>query len=869
MIPTTKQPRVQPGVADLREASGNELANLLDWWGMLHHDPGILSTKTGRLQMTYDVRFLDTEQMEADERGWYLARVDEILKVLDEGWALDADWWHEPTSAYPQTDWDALQAPASDRLVDSIRHLDFRAHPRHTSRLWLTPSWQPPASTRHLLRNIFLTRQATRKMAETIREDITAFRDGNARFVGFLRPVLDHIEALDADALCTYLHRGVSWHTHAITCPSPAYDLDWQLTSDLWLPGRPPVLGGRLIQPLTIKSWSPTVRTYVPEALSTLPFPCRYHVRWVPKGLRSADQFLTWAEKRWAVMYKGVSKLLGGTIGTEQATEVAGRDEQDGAINAGQSIIDLRRAVRRGETVVGQLSPTVLCWSDTVVREGHPASLEQAQWEVDERVKAVSEALFRQGLVVRVEQPNASIQWLATIPGHVKYGIRGRVLDSPVLTAMIPHHHRWTGPARDEYLQDEPLMVLSSDGAPFNVVTHVGNLGHVLIAGPSQTGKTTFVSLAVRQSARYRGRRGVIFDRDYNLKPVTLLSGGKHYALGAPGCVPLQPLGNIDTPDDQALRAIWVEDVLVGEGLAPDADERREILRMIRALARLPRRQRTVSMARKLLQVKHLKVGLEPFCAGGEYDFLDGTAEAFDWHNHLLCFEMSALIKKPRALTAVLSYCFQELETHWMTGAPVYIWLDEFKWLLEMPRVVDAFEEWLLARAKKNVAVWASIQELVYLQRSKVWQAILSNMPTKFLLPNAQALKPDIRRFYEEIGVTERGLHQLAAAQPFRDILYTSPLGTRLCQSRLSPVERLLCAANKMEELAVLDALAAQHSPEELPGAWLRHHGYPDEAAYLELAPAQGTPADEKEDVCLAPSASWSVPSSWEALAAD
>ena len=39
----------------------------------------------------------------------------------------------------------------------------------------------------------------------------------------------------------------------------------------------------------------------------------------------------------------------------------------------------------------------------------------------------------------------------------------------------------------------------------------------------------------------------------------------------------------------------------------------------------------------------------------------------------LICFEMSALITKPRALAAVLSYCFHELETHWLTGEPVVV----------------------------------------------------------------------------------------------------------------------------------------------------------------------------------------------------
>ena len=113
------------------------------------------------------------------------------------------------------------------------------------------------------------------------------------------------VTPLDGDQLCTYLHQCVSWDTHAVHCPDPAIDLDWQLTSEVWVPGQPPRLGGQLLQPLTIKTWHPEIRTTVPEALSTLPFPCRYHVRWVPLGSQQADTFLAWREKRWAAGYRG------------------------------------------------------------------------------------------------------------------------------------------------------------------------------------------------------------------------------------------------------------------------------------------------------------------------------------------------------------------------------------------------------------------------------------------------------------------------------------------------------------------------------------------------------------------------------------
>ena len=157
----------------------------------------------------------------------------------------------------------------------------------------------------------------------------------------------------------------------------------------------------------------------------------------------------------------------------------------------------------------------------------------------------------------------------------------------------------------------------------------------------------------------------------------------------------------------------------------------------------------------------------------------------------------------------------------------------EAKWLLDVQRFLGELEVWLKARAKKNVSVWLSTQELADVQRTTLWQAVLASMPTRILLPNPQALSAPFRPFYTDVGVSDRGRRQLAQAQPFRDYLYVSPLGMRLFQCTLSPVERLLCAASRLEELAVLDTLAAEVPPDMLPAAWLRHWGYDEEAAFL------------------------------------
>jgi type IV secretory pathway VirB4 component len=813
---------------------GDELANLLDWWGIVGHTPGILSTKSDRLLMTFAARCQDTEQMAPDERSWYFGRLDSVLRMLEPGWTLEADWWHEPVIVYPTTPWQTYYGPRSDQYVDALRREDVERHPRFMSWLYLTLTWRPPAPTRQFLATLFRTQGSTQQAYRTLLDDVARFQEGLARLAGFLAPLCDDLTPLDADQLCTYLHQTVSWDRHRITCPDPATDLDWQLTSEVWVPGQPSKLGPVLLQPITIKTWRPQLRTTLPEALSMLSFPCRYHVRWTPMSAPAADHFLKWAEKRWAGSYRGLGKLLKSSAGVDEATEVIGREDQEGAITAGQSLIDMRKLVQRGLAIVGQLDATVLCWGET------PEIL-------DARVQGVTEALFPQGLIARVEQAHASTAWLSTLPGQGAYALRGRVLATPHLTALMPHTTLWHGPVRDPHWGD-PLLMASTDGGVFRVVTHVGELGHVLLPGPSRWGKSGLMGLMLCQAFRYAKLRACVFDRDYAHKALTLLRRGQHYDLGTSTCPPLHILADLETEDQQQWATIWIEHMLVGEGLAPTPEERREIWQMIQLLAALPRAHRTLTRARQLLQVTRLKVGFAPFCVGGEYAFCDGSTDTIGWDTTLICFEMAGLINKPRALRAVLSYCFHQLETRWFTGDPVVIAVDEAKWLLSITAFLGEFEVWLKARAKKNVSVWVATQELYDLYTTDAWQAIMANMLVKIMTPNPMVLSPDVRTLYQAMGVTEHSLHRLATGQRYRDYLYVSPEGQRMFQCTLSPVERALCAASRPEELAVLAKLVMEVTPEALPGVWLRHWGYPEAAAVLDQSD------EERNDQCFVPS---------------
>ena len=834
-------------VDELTDRNSGELCDLVEWWDCFHANPGVIFTKKQRFLMTYQVAYRDTDQMSHDERAWYLSQLDEAVRLLPEGWAVDSDLWHEPTTAYPTVGWDALGGSPVDKLVDSLRHADFLEHPRMHSSLLLTLSWDPPSRARQWLRELVLTRAEDRRHRRNLDEDLGLFLEGGDLFTRALRPVLDAAIPLDAPALCTYLHQCVSWDRQPLQCPLDHTDLDWQLTNTLWVPGQPGTLGDQYVQTLTIKTWTPALRTYVPEALSKLPFPLRYHVRWVPKSLTTAEALLSAAERKWASLYKGVKGMMRSATGGVDDSEVAGRSSQDLAIQAGASIVAMRRDVRQGHRVAGQLKPTVVLWAPD--RE-----------TLDARVKEVHEVLLHQGLVARQEKAGNSIEWLASLPGHRDYGIRHRLLATEECTAVMPHCAQWVGASEEPFLGGPPWLMATSDGAPFGVAMHTADeLGSAMVMGPTRKGKSGLLGLLTSQGFKYPRMRACLFDLDYSLYCLTLMRGGAHYALGAPGSPAIQLLGTMETEADQTWAALQLENILTGEGLAPDPEERRDILGTVRLMSDpdVPVAMRTMSLARTLLPHNRLKVGLTPFCQGGEYAFCDGATDRVAWEQRLVCFEMAALRKHPRALNPVLSWCFHQLESRWFTGDPVRIVVDEARWLLGIPWMLSQMEEWLKTRAKLKVALWISTQEMEDLHKVGIWQAAVASMPIRILLPNPAAMSEKVLPLYEQLDLPPHALRRLVSAQAYRDYLYCSPLGHRLFQCAMSKPERLLCAASSKEEITLLHLYRQEYSPEELPVRWLQHFGCAEEARLL------ATHLQEEDPVCAVQSL-LSVPLPWE-----
>jgi type IV secretion system protein VirB4 len=571
-----------------------------------------------------------------------------------------------------------------------------------------------------------------------------------------------------------------------------------------------------------VKTWPEELGSTIPAALQSLPFPYRFTVRWIALDKQDGESVLRDYQSKWEQLIWEGWRIIG---------SIFPADAQDQADSLDEALLD----VKDDRVSVGYLTPIVTVWGDTLT-------------ELEAREREVLKLLQQQGLLCMPEVVNADHAWQGTLPGDLYHGVRTPPMPSLALAFLLPHATVWGGESWDAHFQAEPLFVTSSERTPFRCVLHPnkGEVGNFRVTGPTRRGKTAKLGFMAMQFLRYAGAQVFCFDTDYQLYITTILAGGSHYDLGTSAAQGFHILGRIDASEDERRWAQgWLEDVFDAQGLQATASEQTEIWQALTRVAQFPAQMRTLSAFQECFQVRRLKPALRPFLLGQTYPYFDAAQDSFalDWWT---TFEMRHILDQPAVIPHAMGYVMHRMEETF-DGRPTLVEMDEFEGLMQHPIMQRQCKDYLKRKAKKNVCIGLSWQEIVDASESPLWQAIKASCDTDFYLPNDKALTMDVAPHYRNMGLSPGEIAAIAMARPFSDYLYKTKQGTRLFQMRLSPVERLLCAASTQEEIAAFRALQSQDLSESLCAAWLRAQGYPQEADLYETYYAR------KEAVCPTP----------------
>ena len=784
----------------------DRLADHLPWAALVA--PGVVLNKDGSFQRTFRFHGPDLESATEAELVSAAARVNNVVRRFGSGWALFFEAERFEASGYPESRF----PDAASWLVDKERQASFEGGRDHyESAYHLTLVWLPPADTQAGAERMFVEKSGD-AIGRDWRDALASFVSETDRACDLLSSFMPEIRALDDEETLTHLHAAISGKRHRVAVPETPIYLDAVLADTPLTGGLEPVLGDRHLRTVTLLGFPGLSRPGILDALNHQDFPYRWTTRFIALDKADATRALVRLRRQWFNKRKSVTALLREVL-YNQPVQLLDSDADNKVVDADLAL----QALGQDYVAFGYLTTTITVTGDTA-------------GQADERVRAVERIVNGLGFTAMRERLNAVEAWLSSLPGHVYANVRQPLVHTLNLAHLMPLSSVWAGPERNEHLGGPPLLLAETSGStPFRLSTHVGDVGHMLVVGPTGAGKSVLLSLLAMQFRRYEAASVTIFDKGWSARAAVLAMGGAHHALGiaglsGEGTLAFQPLRRIHEAAQRSWAVEWLGSLLEQQKLTLTPEIKEALWSALLNLSSAPPEERTLTGLSLLLQSNAIRSALQPYTLEGPFGSLLDAAEDKLAIADVHCFEMEALMGEGGAVLPVLTYLFHRLEERF-DGRPTLLVLDEAWVFLDNPLFAARIREWLKVLRKKNVSVVFATQSLADIAGSSIAPAIIESCPQRIFLANDRAVEPQARVAYERFGLNERQIELIARAAPKRHYYLQSAQGNRLFELGLGPIALAFCGASDPAAQRRIDSIIESHGSEQFAKAWLESRG--------------------------------------------
>lgn len=792
----------------------NRLPDKLPWASLVA--PGVVIQKGGTLQKTVAYRGPDLAASSRGELGIAALRLNNALKRLGGGWALFSEAVRAEANDYPVSEWPTL----ASRIVDEERRRHFQAAGQHfESRYYLTFAWALPTELGNRLSTFFYdgTDEEDGEL-EGIRRDLASFEKQVGEIVDIMRGVFSEVRELNDEETLTYLHSTVSTRTHPVRVPENPTCLDAYLPDEPLTPGDEPMLGEHFLACSTIVGFPSSTFAGVLDHLNRLNLSYRWMTRFIALDKGEAKTLLTRKRRHWFTKRKSILALI-----KEEATKEPSALVDNSAANYAADADAALQELGDDVAAFGYVTTTLVVWD----RDRREARRKRA------RLKAAIQGC---GFTVRDETLHATQAWYGSLPGHCYANVRRPIVNTINLAHMMPVSAVWAGAAYNDHLArvtglQRPHVTCSADGTPFRLSTNVGNVGHTLMIGSTDTGKSTGLGLLEMQWLKYPRARVVVIDKDRSARAATLANGGTYYEPGDSDVDTRswQPLAKIDKRPERRWAARLIHMMLELQKVQLTPVVKTAVREALTGMANLAPEMRTLTILASELGRRNpaLREALTPYTVDGDYgQIFDGERDEFRC-DHWTMIEMGHLMSMgEEVILPALEYLFRRIEGSF-SGEPTLLVIDEAWLFLGHPAFAKRLKAWLKTLRKKNVYVVFATQEIEdATKHADLMATILASCKVKILLPSQDLVNtPAIAAAYRSVGLTDAELYLLSTAVPKRDYYYRSALGKRLFSFAMGPATLAFVGMSSPADQQFLDDMVAERDPSEYVSAILKHRG--------------------------------------------
>lgn len=816
------------------------LADAVTWSAMVA--PGVVVNKDESFMQVFTYSGLDQDSSTPEELMTMIAKANNYIKRFGEGWCLWFEARRVKANVYKHREFPDIAC----QLLDNERQNYFNHDSYFVNKYYMTLQWLPPSTRAKYVTRFFYAREEVpdKDDRRMFADNLQSFGSNVEKFCDGLSSIMYELRPLSSEETLTYLHSCVSLHQHPIRMPLEPVDLDELLCDTPFFGGTSPVLGNdhqyEHLGCVSIKSFPETSFPCMLDGLNRLNIEYRWMSRFICCDKADSVSYLNTVKRTWKANDKDLVTWLKELVTKEESVMVDSAAMQKFG-DADAAIVE----VTNDESSVGEFT------SQLVLRDEDLEVLK-------DKIRKVTRVYHDNGFTVSAESINATAAWFGSIPGNAYSDPRRKKLTSLNLCHILPLSSIWAGNEYCEFLSKVTgsrvpalAQVATVGSTPFFLNLHVSDVGHSIVVGPTGSGKSVLLNFLASQARSIPGSRTYVFDKGGSSRVFAASVGGLFYDLGdgsGKKGISFQPLRYIDDENEKVWASEWLQELFAQEGVAITPVIKKAIWDALTSLAATSPEDRTFTGLKVYLQSMVLREALEPYVIAtkGISDTAGAYGSLFDSDMDLLLlgnyqsFEMGELMNKRNAVLPLLLYLFHVIEKN-CRGEPTFIFLDECWTFLDNPVFAGKIREWLKTMRKNNVSIIFATQNLDDIKKCSISSAIIESCPTRFFLPNPQALNRGNEEVYGYFSLNRREREIIAFSRPKRDYYVVSPEGRRQFDLALSPYALAILASTSKDDQLKCEDICKTSGPVSFLGEWLEYKGL------HEARKAYGQMRDEKE----------------------
>jgi type IV secretion system protein VirB4 len=822
-------------VKDYRDKK-KSYGDLLGWFGLV--DDGVMETTTGLFLASWYFRGEDLASSTPEELENLSAQINSILAQLDGRWSLHVDSSRLFTKGYAQQ---GAFPDTTTLTIDEERRALYEAEGTHLETAHaLTVAWEVPTLTAAKVEAwVYGDETPSTSKAEHKQHMLEKFKRLIESFEVSLSSILQlrRMHAYEVgkdefgrpnvyDSMLEYFEFCATGRQRAVRLPTiPAYidraigsiglSVESLIANVGFGTGNIVRIGtDTYVRTVTITGYPSSSHPSILSRLDHLGIEYRWNTRFLCMDPYQAQNKIKSKQRVWDQKKKSlVAQVRNDPRAKEDSDAVEMVSETQAAL----------AEVNSGLVRYGHYTSTVVLMDTAIER-------------LTEKVGEVKKLLSNLGFECIEEDINNADAFIGTMPGNRLANVRGGLHHTLHLGDLLPLTSLWAGyeqhPSPLYPPGSPPLLYARTTGTtPFHLCLHVDDVGHALMLGPTGSGKTTALNLLIASHFRYPDARVFGFDRKNGSQALCLAAGGDYYDIGAAGAeLQFCPLGDIDSPTNQAWAVEYVEACCTLQGLEMSPSKRELIRDAIKRLAS-GAEGRSLSDFVGIVQSAEIRQAMDHYTLKGPMGHLLDAQEDNLRDSRFMMFEMEHLGSMgEKNAVPVLLYLFHEMEKRMQAGTPTFVPCDESWLMFKHPIFAPKLEEWLRTWRSKNAHVLLATQEPADVLNSPIRDVVMASTPTKILLPNPNA-RADQRSLYELLQCNETEIELIASATRKQHYYYKSPVGRRMFSLGLGPVAMAFVGATSRTDLNEIMKLRSELG-ESWPAEWLVRKGQPEWAAY-------------------------------------